>query len=192
MEKAHGEFGFCRFSHTHSDETTTPDTTRTRRTVDQLQQYITSPLVTGTAYSSARRKESTSCLPTRFPSRPPPRTSAASPRPRAAAASSSSSGIVFHRSPPSPPGHAKVRFLTTDSAPLLLKGATAALICGFMRLWLLVISTLGAVSLPVTFVGAELGCWAAVLGGLERRIWSLEGVGLRSSSPAGQSAIRSS
>jgi len=50
---------------------------------------------------------------------------------------------------------------------------------------------LGAVSWPVTFVGAELGCWAAVLGGREHRIWSLEGVGAPRSSAAGQSAIRS-
>ena len=68
---------------------------------------LSSPLVTGTAYSSARREEGVAPL-YQLPSYslPLPSSSPTSPRPP-------TSGVVFRRPPP---GHAKVRFLTPDSA----------------------------------------------------------------------------
>ena len=54
------------------------------------------------------------------------------------------------------------------------------------------ISTLGAVSWPVTFVGRNWVAGLAVLGGLERESGAWSGSELHRSSAAGQSAIRSS
>ena len=84
--------------------------TEDQQAADQSQQqrwYISSPLVTGTAYSSARREEGVAPL-YQLPSYslPLPSSSPTSPRPP-------TSGVVFRRPPP---GHAKVRFLKPDSA----------------------------------------------------------------------------
>ncbi|KAG2616237.1 hypothetical protein PVAP13_3NG187723 [Panicum virgatum] len=117
MEEAHGHLPFALFffrkalSHTriltrrphHTD-------TEDQQAADQSQQqrwYISSPLVTGTALRPSEGRSSplyqlpsySLPLPSSSPTSPPP------PPP--------SSGVVFHRPPP---GHAKVRFLTPDSA----------------------------------------------------------------------------